>query len=206
MKYNYSLKNSVYSECPAWKHKATRTFLVRSPVDIELVVDVQKQGMYSTNLGSEGLNLYCSGTFIPGWCTPEKTTIQLSIPRILFWTNNKNVWVESRPHYETSVKNNLTSVPAWYNMSNWIRSIGTAFDVVDPIKPIIIKRGDILFEVCFYSKNLDDGIILKKSLPPKKIIDKMDQMSEVKKHIRNLSRKFLFKNKESKCPFHFMWK
>jgi hypothetical protein len=206
MVYNSKLKNFVYSQCPAWKHKSSRTFSIRSPVDIQLVVDVQKQGMYSTNLGSEGLNLYCSGTFIPDWCTPEKTTIQLSIPRILFWTNDKNVWIESRPHYETTFKNNLTSVPGWYNMSNWIRPIGTAFDVIDPSKPITISRGDILYEVCFYSKNLDDGIILKKSDPPQKLIDKMDQMSEVKRHIKNLSRNFLFKNKQSKCPFHFMWK
>jgi hypothetical protein len=206
MVYNSSFKNSVYFECPAWKHKATRTFLIRSPVDIHLVVDNQKQGMYSTNLDNKKLNLYCSGTFVPGWCTPEKTTIQLSIPRILFWTKNKNIWVESKAHPLTSVKNNLICVPGWYNMSNWIRPISASFDVVDPNKPIIINRGDVLFEVSFYSKNLDDGIILKKDIPPKKLIDKMDQMSEVKRHIRNFSRKFLFKNKESKCPFHFMWK
>jgi len=197
---------SLYSECPAWKHKMNRTFYIRSPVDIDIVIDRKMGAIYSTNVEPQVFNQYCAGTFVPGWMNENNITIQLSIPRFMFWTKHKNIWIESKPHYLTSVKNNFTSIPAWYNMSNWHRPLGTSFNVIDINKPVSIKRGDVLYEVCFYSKNLDDGILLKKSPPEEKIFNKMYMMIDLKHHIRRVSSKYIFKNKDSKCPFHFMWK
>ena len=206
MAYTSSSKNTLYSECPAWKHKSTRTFLIRSPVDIELQVDVPSQRLIPINMSNQEFYIYTFGTVKDGWCTPETTTIQLSLPTMLFWTEQKNVWVESKPHWQTAVRNNITSVPGWFNLSNWTRPIAAAFNVVDTSKPIKINRGDVLYEVSFYPKNLDDGIKLEKCEPPKHLIDKTVRMGDVKNFLRHFSRKFLFKNSESKCPFHFMWK
>ena len=199
-------KDSVYWECPAWKHKASRTFLIKSPVDMTFTIDVENQTLGSTNLNQQQFDEYCGPTFMTNWCSKEKVTIQLSTPRFLFWTNQKNIWVETRPHFNTVVKNNLTSFSAWFNLSSWTRQISFAFDVVDPSKPIVIKRGDPLFEVCFYSKNLDSGVLLKKSYPPKEVIDKVSKISHVKSYIRNLSKHLMFKEQKSKCPFEFLWK
>jgi len=196
--------NSTYYECPAWKHKQTRTFLIRSPIDVELVLDRKIGNLYSTNLNSDLFNTYCSSTFVPGWFDGERCTIQLSVPRFIFWTNEKNIWIESKPHYLTSVKNNLSSIPAWFNMSNWIRPVGTAFNIIDLDKPVSIKRGDVLYEVCFYSKNLDNGILLQKKSPPNELLNSMDKMVDLKKYLPMLSNKFIFKNKSSKCPFNFL--
>ena len=204
--FNTTSKDSVYWICPAWKHKANRTFLIKSPVDMTFTVDIQNQRLNSPNLTQVQFDEYCGPTFMENWCTEEKVTIQLSIPRFVFWTNQKNIWVEIRPHFNTAVKNNLTSISAWFNLSSWVRPISFAFDVVDPSKPIVIKRGDPLFEICFYSKNLDSGVLLKKSYPPEKVLYRMGQLSQVKEFVRNLSGNFLFKEQKSKCPFHFMWK
>lgn len=206
MVLNTVSKKSVYWQCPAWNHKASRRFLIKSPVDITLTVDLENEVLNSPNLTQWQFDNYCSPTFLNNWCSEEKVTIQLTIPRFMFWTEQKNIWVETRPYFNTVIKNNLTSLSAWYNLSSWTRPVGTAFDVIDPSKPVIIRRGDPLMEVCFYSKHLNSGILLKKSYPPKKVIDGMDKKSELKEHIRGLSKRFMFIEQKSKCPFEFMWK
>jgi len=199
-------KESVYWRCPAWKHKASRTFILRSPVDLTLTVDLENKTLNSPNVTQWQFDKYCNPTFLNNWCSEEKVTIQLTIPRFMFWTNHKNVWIESRPHFSTPIRNNLTAIPGWYNLSSWTRPLGAAFDVIDPSKPIIINRGDPLLEVCFYSKNLNDGIILKKSYPSKNVKDKMDKISLIKEYVRGVSNTLMFKEQKSKCPFDFMWK
>ena len=204
--YNSVSKNVIYQKCPAWKHKSTRTFLIKSPVDIDLYVDFENQRLYSENLNQYQFDQYCQPTFLDGWCTTEKTTIQLSIPRFIFWTKQKNIWIETRPHFNTVLKNNLTAISGWFNLSSWTRPIGVDFEVVDIVKPIIIKRGDPLIEISFFSKNLDDGVLLKKSFPSQKLIEQIDKQDNVKKYIKDYSNSFMFKNKKSKCPFEFLWK
>ena len=206
MLYLNSDRDAPYYECPSWKHRATRTFLIKCPIDIELVIDSQRAGMYSPNLDGEFFQQLTGATFVPGWHTPSRSTVQLSLPKFLFWTKEKNVWVDVRPHPETAIKNNLIALSAWYNMSNWIRPIGTAFDVVDSSKPIVIKRGDPLYQVSFYSKNLDKGIILTQKEPTEELMNRMEKMSLVKRYVKNISKNFLFKEQKSKCPVEFLWK
>ena len=199
-------KNLVYSECPSWKHKASRTFLIRSPVNIGLFVDVENENI-SSNLDEWHFDQYISKTFEQEeWSTSERKTIQLSVPRFLFWTNHKNVWVEVRPHYRTAIDNNFIAINAWFNMSSWVRPVHCAFDIIDTSKNVTIRRGDPLMEVCFYSDNLDSGILLKKSEPPDDILKRIEQNATLKDHIKKFSNNLIFKQQKSKCPFHHLWK
>lgn len=212
--YDYKIKNldtnerkSSYYRCPSWKHKASRTFIVKSPIDIILNINTDKEELYSPNLTQEQFDDYCSPTFMSdNWCTDNRVTIQLSVPRFIFWTNKKNIWIESRPFFNTSTLNNLTSIPGWFKISDWNRPISTSFDVVDLKKPVIIKRGDPLFEICFYSKNLDDGIILtRKNYIPEEIVNNVNKTISVKKYFPNFIGKYLFKYENVECPFKFLW-
>ena len=85
--YSESTKDSVYSGCPAWKHKSNRIYTVRSPISVQLSVDVSNKHLQS-DLSQAQFDEYLSETFTTinpsGWCTEEKTTIQMSIPRFLF--------------------------------------------------------------------------------------------------------------------------
>lgn len=205
MVLNNTPKTSVYYDCPAWKHKATRTFQIRSPIDLKLKVDREREKLQCVDWDLELFSELTQGTFVPGWCS-DNITIQFGIPQFLFWTNHKNVWIEIKPHAESSIKNNISVIPAWFNMSNWTRPVGFAFNVVKPLRPVNIKRGDVIYEVCFYSKNLNDGVILEEKEFPKELEKKVLRMSMVKNLIPGLSQRLIFKNKESKCPFNFMWK
>ena len=204
-----SIGKSVYSKCPVWKHKYNRTFVVRSPIDIEFSVDTKTQSINSRTLSSNELqNLI---VFHGDWCTEEKVTLQFCVPKVLFWTKSKNIWIEQCCHPNTTADNNFKLVEGWFNLSNWTRQVSFGFDIHNLTKPVIIKRGDPLYRVRFYSTNLDDGYKLKRSEPPKDIVVAARRRTNVtsvftKNNIPENIKNNLFKNKPSKCPFNFLFK
>ena len=204
-----NMKNALYSKCPAWNHRANRVFSVKSPIDILLLINTEEKRITS-NIPQWQFDEFTAETFEnEEWCTEERTTIQLTIPRFLFWTNDKNVWLEQRPTPFTAINNNLVCTNAWFNISSWNRPISFAFDVVDTTKPIKIKRGDVLFELCFYPKNLDNGILLEKQIPSDDFIDNVGRNLSIKRYLKGFSSSKIFKDtpsKSSKCPFSFLFK
>lgn len=203
-------RDAIYSPCPAWKHRTNRLFTVRSPVDIDCIVDRPNEFINSAGLTQEQFDDYFSATFAGNWCSPEKTTIQLTVPRFIFWTESENIWIEQRPHPLTSLNNNLVCVGGWFNISNWNRPTSFAFDIVNTDLPVIIKRGDPLCQMSFYSPNLDDGYIVQRAEPPEEVVRLATRTSDVvNTFARNIPQDIinkLFKKKESKCPFHHLWK
>ena len=204
-------KDAIYYPCPAWQHKAKRTFIVRSPVDITLKVTPPTDGSREASIESENLNQlrfdrWVTPTFdSEGWCRKERVTLQLNIPKILFWTKSKNVWVEQKPYSLTAVNNNLIAVSGWFNVSSWTRPLSFAFDVVDTSKPIIIRRGDPMYEVCFHSSNQNDFFKLTKEEPSDPLINLIMKNTFAKSYVSRSMEKEMFKN-QSKCPFEFLWK
>jgi hypothetical protein len=195
----------TYHQCPAWNHKSKRTFIVRSPIDISL--SISSDGRIGSNLEEHKFDRWVGPTFRqPNWHTDNHTTFQLTIPSILFWTKNKNVWVEQRPHPYTSTKNNFVCINGWWNLSQWTRPVDFAFDVVDNSKPVVINRGDPLYLINFYGKDLNDNVKLIKKIPSEDLINKYRMNISIKDYVKFLSSKYMFKNKESKCPFDFLWK
>ena len=207
--FKLTSKDSIYSRCPAWKHRSNRVFTVFAPKDITLTVNVENGSLKTPNLSQNDFNSYFGGAFFFDWCTLEKVTIQSSIPRFVFWSKSKNIWIEQRPHPLTSLNNNFVCVGGWYNMTNWIRPVSFGFDVVDPSNPIIIRRGDPLYQISFHSTNQNDGFKVKKSEPSDDLIKKLNRtQNAINTYNQNLPQDIkntLFKNKDSKCPFHFLW-
>ena len=140
------------------------------------------------------------------WYNENIVTLQFDIPKFLFWTNHKNVWIELKSHSYTASKNNLVSIGGWWNLSEWERPTSFAFDVVDREKKIIIKRGDPIQEVCFHTKSKNDVIKLVKKQPSKKILERTNKILGVKKYVKRLSNDLIFKETKNKCPFEFLWK
>jgi hypothetical protein len=209
---DYSSEDIFY-HCPAWSHKAKRTFIVRSPMDFHFVITPMRtengpvQVLRSPTMSQE---LYDKIVALDAnWYKNEKAIVQLCVPQINFWTREKDIWMEIRPISETVVKNNLSVIGAWFSISAWNRPASFGFTVIDNNKPIIVKRGDPIFEVCFYSKNLNDEFVLKKQEVPEDIMKNTRRRLMLKYFQRGLSAKFMFgqkEEKESKCPFAFLWK
>jgi hypothetical protein len=198
-------KKAVYFECPAWKHKAERTFTLRSPIDITIEIDYPN--VISPNISPKQFDDWVSGSFHnKNWYSEELVTLQFTIPAFLFWTKQKNVWLEMRASPKSSLKNNFTLVPGWWSISKWPRPTSFALDVIDKTKPIIIKRGDPICEVCFYSDDLNNKIKLIKKIPERNFLDDVMKRLSAKKYIRHLFDNYIFqKQTSSKCPFSFLW-
>jgi hypothetical protein len=201
----------LYYDCPAWSHKAKRTFVVRSPMDFHFQltpIRTENGTEYYLRSSSIPQHLYSKIVVLDkDWYGEKEVTIQLCIPQIFFWTNHKKIWMEVRSCNTTASKNNFYAIGGWFCVSAWSRPASFAFNIVDREKPIIIKRGDPLYEVCFYSQDPNDNFILKKETPSKKVYDDWMERMSLKHFQRNLSVKYMFgqKEKESKCPFAFLW-
>ena len=180
-------EQTSWTKCPAWRHKASRTFVIRSPLDITIQLDPLQ-----SNLTDQRFHRFVDEII--------GKTIQLSIPEFLFWTHKKNVWIEQRPHPLTSL-NNYVCVGGWFSLSAWCRPLGVGIEVIDPSKPVTIKRGDPLYEVCFYPPNLDTKIRLVKDYPSDKITREIGARVGIKKYANHFVDHLLFRKQESSCPF-----
>lgn len=199
----YSLKNlysGPYTSCPSWKHKALRTFVVRSPINLSFNVEKESKSIFAPNLSEVFFNEYFKSTFNVDWCSDDAISIQLSVPRLIFWTKSKNIWVEQRAHPHT-ILNNFIGIGGWFNLSTWKRGINVSFDILDDKKPVNIKRGDILYELCFYSNDLNESVVLKRKEPSDKLIQEFIRTQSVKNYIPQVVHNLPFKNSKKECPF-----
>lgn len=192
-------KNEPYTECPVWNHKVKKIYTLRSPIDLE--IKFLKDGRISVeNLGktSDAIHDVCNVK------VESSNTLQLEIPRFVFWTETKNVWIETMPHPLTSVKGNYFGMSGWWNLSRWLRPVSFGLHIVDNTQPVIIRRGDPVFQVTFHTKNHSDSFELIKKVPS----EELNRRMATNLHIKRILKKFnvgLFEDEPSKCPFAFMF-
>jgi len=187
----------VFTQCPVFNHKSNRTFVGFSPIDFSIEVDRFKNSIICDNINY----VHCDDEHI----NSPNPVLQLRFPKFLFWTDEPNVWFEYRDHPMTSLNNNMVGVEGWFNISTWPRSHSTAVTIVDEKKPVIIKKGDPLFRVCFYSPNLDSGIILKKITNPDQVSKISEKYHSIDKNASNWKTKIFSKKQEKTCPFKFLY-
>lgn len=204
-------KDKSYYDCPAWAHKSKRSFSIKSPYNYKISVSFGDEGVEinSESFSRDTLEKVLSPTFTSdNWYTlnPKSVVLQFSSPSLLLWTDEKNIWVEQKSHPLTSLNNNYTCVNGWFNLSSWLRPIVLTTELCDINKPLDIKRGDILYDLCFYSQDLNDNYKLIQKTPSDKIIKKMLGNTELKNYHPTLSSRFIFQNQKKKCPFEFLFK
>ena len=139
-----------------------------------------------------------------------RPVVQLKFPRFVFWTHDDDIWFEFNDHPMTSLNNNFIAVGGWFNLSNWSRGSSLGITIVNPSKPVIIRKGDPLFRMSFHSSNPDEGIILSQEKDP----DKLDRIYEVYDKKQKEGQRdrvwgpklFSKTSTSSKCPFSFLFK
>ena len=191
-------ENFVYTKCPVFNHKQNRVFVGLSPIDYS----------FRINRVNGKNHIICDDpqllTFDDEHTSSPQPVVQLKIPKFFFWTNDDNVWIEMNDHPMTSYSNNFIAVGGWWNLSNWSRSISLGMTIVDETNPVVIKKGDPLFRISFYSNDMDDTFTLKEE----KDIQKIDQIKNIDNLKTNDSwRSRLFsKTGINKCPVGFLFK
>jgi hypothetical protein len=197
--------NPSFHYCPTWKHRLTRSFVVKSPIDFE--IKLNQNNIYDFYSDSK-INNENTLSFFTSDLELDNPVLQLTFPNYFFWTySNDDIWIECADYPLTSYKNNFVTVGAWFNLKNYPRNTSLGFEVVDKNKPIIVSKGDVLTRIRFYGTNLNNGIILeKKSELPKEVEFKYEFTRKLIFDKRNFMKRFLFKNNFSTCPFNFLHK
>ena len=198
-----------YSTCPVFNHKSNRTFVGLSPFDLSFKIDrknklisVDNQKVINYEQSNNNFEPYSGLNFYPFDLDGPSPIFEISYPRLFFWTDIPNIWMEFNDHPMTSLNNNFVAVSGWFNLSNWTRNISLTVTIVDETKEISIKKGDPLFRLSFYSPNLDNGIILKKETNLKKI----NKLFSEYPSRTNWKSKLFSKTSMKKCPFEFLYK
>ena len=194
----------VYSQCPVYNHKSNRVFVGTSPIDFKLKIDrTSNQNIVECS----DPTAVVMDEFTEQHVNSPRPVFQLKFPRFLFWTHDNDVWFELNDHPLTSLRNNFIAVGGWFNLSNWSRNLSLGITLVDERKPVIIRKGDPLFRISFYSNNLDDDIILKQEEYSEEYKQSVETDLYARRDVKGYKHKLFDQtNKVGKCPFSFLFK
>ena len=177
----------------------------RQPFDIEFWFDSSSNGLRTNGLQQNEFGRYVHAS--PDWLAGEFPVIQLNWGA-LFWTNEKNVWIEQLPNSTTS-RIGLELIPASFPISVWTRPVITAFKILDFDKKIFLSRGTPLCNIRLHSTKPSEKFSLEQSKPSEKVLDNLYRDGEVKNWQKFFSWTLINKRldkEESKCPFAKLWK
>ena len=193
----------VYQKCPAFVHKNERIFVGTSPIDLDFSIERTPEGplmQISDMSKTDYIDIDDEHIYSP------QPVFQLYIPKFLFWTEDDDIWIEQNDHPMTSLNNNIIAVPAWFNLSNWSRTVSVAFTIVNEHKPVIIKKGDPLFRISFYSDNLNDNFKLEEKKYRNEYKDVVENHLYQRRESDGYKTKLFSKtSKTGKCPFSFLF-
>ena len=192
----------VYQKCPAVSHKNERVFIGTSPIDLDFSIERTPNGplMQIDDVEKSAyIDIDVEHIYSP------QPVFQLYVPKFLFWTEDDDIWIEQNDHPMTSLNNNIVAVPAWFNLSNWTRTVSVAFTIVDEHKSVIIKKGDPLFRISFYSNNLNDNFKLSLEEYRDEYNDIVENHLFQRREEDGYKPKLFSKtSKTGKCPFSFL--
>ena len=129
-----------HSKCPAWKEYTENMWVVEQPFDLGMKVDT-KEKRINTDLTQKAYDDY----FHVGerWLEGEYPEIQFKL-NYVFWTNEKDVWVEQIPHPLLS-RQGFELVPGKFPISYWHRPVVVGLKILDTDVNLRLRRGTPLY-------------------------------------------------------------
>ena len=129
-----------HSKCPAWKEYTENMWVVEQPFDLGMKVDT-KEKRINTDLTQKAYDDY----FHVGerWLEGEYPEIQFKL-NYVFWTNEKDVWVEQIPHPLLS-RQGFEVVPGTFPISYWHRPVVVGLKILDTDVNLRLRRGTPLY-------------------------------------------------------------
>jgi len=197
-------KNHMYSKCPALKEWGKNTWIVYQPFDIEIEY-VSAEKRLIGNLSQSAFDNYIH--LASYWLDGKNPNVQFN-DFYLFWTEEKDVWVEQIPHPLIS-RQGIEVIPGTFPISVWQRPVVCGFNILDYDVNIKIPRGTPLYYVRFYSRKSDSLFSLNKETPSKKLLQSQKQHTRLKDYAPQDSWNLIqdrLKKEDSSCPFNFLWK
>ena len=204
---DFKIKTNAVNKCPAWNHKNSRIFVVYSPVNLKIEFGEEDLILSSDEIPGDDLKRFIAGYEIID--NSQRALIEIiNIFSNFYWTQEKNVWLSVQSHPLTSLNNNFYHCGAWFNLSNWNRTVNIGGIVVDITKPVTIKKGDPLYTIQFHTENQNDQFQLIEEKGNGRIImsESGRRVSEYRTNNIPYDNISFESEKKSKCPFSFLWK
>lgn len=199
-----------YFLCPAFQDYYKNTYVIYSPVDIDLEYD-KESGYLKISKGQEFYDNYVVFRNVK---INDANPPLISLAFKYMFIADKSCMVEQLPAalHDNKVANNIRLIPGTFNISKWYRPVEIAFEIANVSQTISIKRGDPLCyvrfiptdksKINFVYKELTsdllevvDRCVKVKLINPKIALDTLYVMAE---KLRNS----LWFNKK-KCPFNW---
>ena len=203
---NKKYKDSTQTNCMGINDLSDRIFVIESPWDIRLKYDNKK------------ITLIKEESSIS-----QEYFMEIIGHRYEEYTENVVIQLGTSYVFMTDKPCTITALPAFYHMNetfrlisgqwnifDWQRPLGCAYEWLDTTKDFIIKKGDPLQYIMFNSQNMDEKYNLKymETDDMKKQINYcMKSRYTLIKGLRHLVLKSRHERKKDivgKCPFHKM--
>jgi hypothetical protein len=196
-----------HARCPAFREYYKNTFTLFQQFPINFVYDSERKYLQTDLRQQSEFDQYFE--LVPNWLSGESPVIQMK-NQFLFWTDEKDVWLEQIPHHSMSEKK-IELVCGTFPISVWYRPINIGMILSCEDQQYKIDRGDPLCNVRFTKKGDHDIIFeLVKSPIPDDFYKRMTQQHNLSMWHPFRSWKVikdrLNKKPDSKCPFAFLWK
>lgn len=138
-----------YLKCPAFQEYYSNTFVIKSPVDLELTVGVDSIGRKILTTNNFNQKFYNDHIFPR--MAQNKSFSMFSLEFTYIFYSEKSVIIEMLPANmaKTDFIKNTNLIPGEFDISKWIRPVSPAYEVIDDSKVLSIKRGDPLFYIRF---------------------------------------------------------
>lgn len=179
-----------YTRCPAWQQISTNSYAAKSPIDLEVHYDKEAHRVSTPKLNQDKFNalIGVDDSSLNQW-SGENEIVFLIYIGYLFWTKDKNIWIEQSVFPKTILKNNFEIVEGKFPLSTWTRNTVIGLRLQDFSKPVNINRGDILYYVRFFSDF--NKIKLIKEVPSQDILNEYFRNVERKQWLPNSSWEIL---------------
>lgn len=147
-------KDCNFAICPGHIDYMKNVFLLRSPMDITLDIDTKTNTITNTNLEPSIVPYVLMARSVP--TIDKHLTVSLRFAYI-FMTKEPVVLEEISPFFEHDFCHKFNIIPGEFRIDKWIRNIDIAFEIIDGVSRLEIKRGDPLCYVRL--RTLDNSIV-----------------------------------------------
>ena len=217
LKYIASQRNNdvEYLKCPAFQQYYANTFVIKSPVDLELKIEKNSDGKKILVTKDFNQNFYNDHIFPRLAQNTAFSMFSLEFSYIFYSKDSVTLEMLPANMEKTTFIKNTNLIPGEFDISKWIRPVSPAFEIVNDLEVLSISRGDPLFYVRFKSDkkiNLirveQDNIIesLEKACSRLKFFVPKNSLEENYKAAQSMINLYKLKLFRKKCPFHFWTK
>lgn len=182
-----------YRKCPAHQNQFKNTFVVCSPIDMEVVINKEQQWcdvieppslpkeVFNPRFGEEHESPYPMFTF--------------RLNRIMLMPQDPSidVYVEQlEPILEWGRDPNIRIIEGNFNISKWPRPLEASYEQRTKNITVKFKRGQPMYYFRLSTNDPDDIVVLNRVEMTKKLFDDVDRCLQVKNFAPNKRLKFLY--------------